>query len=102
MPKSCFDITVTLLQGQRPGSRSKVGVKVTGEGQISCLQRSILGALLFRVQQRAMGVIPSLRCLSVISGRVQIIAQMRSIGFNYDKNVSLFSCKNDYFILWSS
>ncbi len=37
-----------------------------------------------RVQQRAIGVITSLQvfvCMSVISGHMRVIAQMRSIGF---------------------
>ncbi len=50
-------------------SRSKVGIKVKGrvkvKGQISGAQRSIIGARLCRVQQRAMRVITNLRCLSV-------------------------------------
>ncbi len=41
----------------------------------------LLGARLCRVQQRALRVITSLRCLSVISGRMRIIVWMRSIGF---------------------
>ncbi len=73
-----------------------------GQGQSSGTQQSILGARLCRVQQRAIIVITSLRCLclcnqctytdnsmdavnlhlicvSVISGRIQIIAWMQSI-----------------------
>ncbi len=48
-------------------SRSKVGVKVKGQGQgqLSGAQRSISGARLCLVQQRAIGVIISVRCLSV-------------------------------------
>ncbi len=50
-------------QGQR--SRSRSLVKAKGQGRISGTQRSILGARLCRVQQRAIRVITSLRCLSV-------------------------------------
>ncbi len=39
--------------GQGHGSRSRVGGKVKGQGQICGTQRSILGARLCRVQQRA-------------------------------------------------
>ncbi len=39
--------------------------KVKGQGQLSGAQRSILGARLCRVQKRAIGVITSLRYLSV-------------------------------------
>ena len=58
--KSCFDITVPLLQGQgqRPVSRSKVAVKVKGQGKNSAAQWSILGAQLCRVQQRATTPLP--------------------------------------------
>ncbi len=67
MPKNVFYITVTLLNGQGKWSRSmsKVRVKVTGQGQLSSVQRSLIGAQLCRVQQRAIEVITSLRCLSV-------------------------------------
>ncbi len=46
-------------------SRSKVGVKVMGQGQTSGAQRSILGAWLCRVQLRAVRGITSLGCLCV-------------------------------------
>ncbi len=46
-------------------SRSKVGVKVMGQGQISGAQWMIIGAQHCRAQQRAIRVIISLRCLSV-------------------------------------
>ena len=44
--KSCFGITVILLQVQRSGSRSKVEIKVIGQGQGQTFgsQQSILGA----------------------------------------------------------
>ncbi len=48
-------------QGQRSGSR----VKAKSQGQISGTQQSILGARLCRLQQRAIEVMSSLRCLSV-------------------------------------
>ncbi len=60
-----FDITVTLLLGQGQRSGSRLFVKVKGQGKISGAQRSILGAQLCRVQQRAIRVITGLRCLSV-------------------------------------
>ena len=67
--KSCFDIPFMLIQGQgqRLESRSKVGSRscVKVKGQISGVQRSILGDRLCRVQQRAKIVITSLRVLSV-------------------------------------
>ncbi len=50
-------------QGQKSVSRSWVEFK--GQGQISGAQRSILGARLCRVQQRAIIVITSQRCSSV-------------------------------------
>ncbi len=55
----------SLLPCFKVKGRVKVGVKVMGQGQLSGAQRSILGARLCRVQQRAIGVITSLRCLSV-------------------------------------
>ncbi len=86
MPKSCFDITVTLLQGQRSGLRSKV--KVPGQGPRS---RSIFWRA--AVDIRGL-VLPSafksnrshyqskvFVCVSIISRRMPIIARMRSIGF---------------------
>ncbi len=60
-------MAVTLLYGQG----QKVGVKVKGQGQrsgkdqISGAQWSIIGARLCRLQQRAIRVITSLRCLCV-------------------------------------
>ncbi len=74
----------------RSGSRSKVGVKVTGQGHRSRSKDKVqlfillVGARLCQVQQRAIGVITSLEvfvCVSVISGRVWVISQMRPIGF---------------------
>ncbi len=44
--KSCFDITVTLFKVKVKGR-----VKVMDQGQISGMQRLILGARLCRVQQ---------------------------------------------------
>ncbi len=67
-------------QGHRSGSR----VKVKGQGQLSGAQWSILGARRCRVQQGAIGVITSFQafvCVFVISGRMRVIARMRSIGF---------------------
>ncbi len=56
--------------GSRSVSRSKVRVKDMGQGQISGAQRSILGARLCRMQQRATTTITSLRWLSkMIYGR---------------------------------
>ena len=77
-------------------SRSKVEVKVMGQGRIFGTQRSILGARLCQVQQRAT-TITSLRskvCVSVISQHMQIIAQMQSISFYFfymmeNSNVSI-------------
>ncbi len=60
----CFRVKVkgrVKVMGQ--GQRSQV--KVKGQGQISGAQRSILGARLCRVQQRAIRVITSVRCLCV-------------------------------------
>ncbi len=59
------------------------GWTVQGQGQMYGAQRSILGARLCRVQQRASTTITSLRSLSVsvIRGRLRIVAWMRSIGF---------------------
>ncbi len=81
MPKIVFYITVTLIQGQRSGSRSRV--KVKGQGQLSGAQRSILGARLCRVQQRAKRSHYQSKvivCVSVISRHVRLIARMWSIG----------------------
>ncbi len=71
-------------------SRSKVGVKVkgrgqgqmSGQGQFSGVQQSMIGARLCRVQQRAMShyQFKVFVCVSVISGRVRIITRMLSIG----------------------
>ncbi len=61
-------------------SMSKVRVKVKGEGQLFGAQRSILGARLCRVQQRAIGVITSLQVfvyVSVISGHMRVNARRR-------------------------
>ncbi len=87
MSKIVFLHGFYLALRSRSGSRSKVGSKVKvkgwGQGQISGAQRSIIGARLCRVQQRAIRVITSLKafvCASVISGRMRIIARMRSIG----------------------
>ncbi len=45
--QSCFDIPVTLLSGQRSGSRSKVGVKVTGaRSDFWCAAVNIRGSAL--------------------------------------------------------
>ena len=65
--------------------RSRVGVKVTSQGQISGAQQWILGVQLFRVQQRATIPITSLwswcLCVSVIDGHMAIIAWMQLSGF---------------------
>ncbi len=68
----------------RSRSRSKVGVNVKGQGHISGMQRSILGARLCRVHQRAKKSHYQSKvfvCVSVISGRVRIIVRMWLIGF---------------------
>ena len=78
--KTCFDITVTLLKGQGQRSRSSSRVKFKGQGQFSGAQRSILGARLCQVQQPAKKSHYQSKvfvCVSVISGRVRIIAQNR-------------------------
>ena len=59
--------------GQRSNAKNNIfawllpcfEVKVKGQGQMSGVQRSILGARLCQVQQRAIRVITSLRSLSV-------------------------------------
>ncbi len=86
----CFNITVTLLngQGQRSGSRSKVRVKVMGQGQMS---RSTFRRAAVDIRGSAL---PSAAksdgshyqskvfvCVSVFSRHMRIIARMRSIGF---------------------
>ncbi len=82
-----FYITVTLLkgQGQRSGSRSKV--KVMGQGQMS---RSSFWRAAVDIRGSALpSAAKSIRshyqfyvfvCVSLISGRMRIIARMRSIG----------------------
>ena len=84
----CFDITVTFIQGQRSGSRSKVGVKVTGQGQRSRLlfwraAVDIRGSALPSAVKSNRSHCQSkvLVCVSIISRRVRVIARMRSIGF---------------------
>ncbi len=55
----CYLVTTLLGQGQSLASRSNVRAKVMGQGQISCVQQSILGARLCRVQQRPTALITS-------------------------------------------
>ncbi len=80
----CIGITVTLLWGQGQRSRSKVGVKVRvkviGRGQTSSMQRSILGARLCRVHQRAIRVITSPRCLSACLKSLRVCGLLRECG----------------------
>ncbi len=77
-----------LLQSQRSGSRSKVGVKVMGRGQSS---RSNFWRAAVDIRGSAL---PSAAksnkshyqsrvfvCVSVIRGRIRIITRMWSIGF---------------------
>ncbi len=88
--KSCFDITVTLIQGQgqRSESRSKVGVKVMGQGQRirSNFWRAavdIRGSALPSAAKSNKSHYQSevFVCVSVINRHMRIIARMRSIGF---------------------
>ncbi len=81
MTRNRVYITVRLHKGQGQRSRSRSWVKAKVQGQISDTQRSILGARLCRVQQRATdpyyqskGIV----CVSVISGCMRIIARMWS------------------------
>ncbi len=90
MPKLCFDINVTLLQGQgqRSGSRSNLKVKVTGQGQRS---RSIFWRESVDIRGSALpSAVKSNRsqyqskvfvCVSIISRRMRIIARMPTTGF---------------------
>ena len=102
MPRIVFYITVTLIygQGQRSGSRSKVGAKVTGRGQgqgqrLGSRSKVEVKSNFWRAAVDSMGsALPSaaksnnhhyqskvIVCVSVISRRRRIIAHMQSIGF---------------------
>ncbi len=78
MPKSCFDITITLLYCQR--SRTKVGVKVMGRGQISAADiraESSKEQIPFTSHYQSKVFV----CVFVIRGHTLMIVRMWSISF---------------------
>ena len=73
MPKNCvFAWLLPCFKGKVTG-----WAEGQGQGQISGVQRSKLGARLCQVQQRAITVITSRRCLSVISGCIFVRLNFR-------------------------
>ncbi len=79
-----LSVYVSELSGLNLALRSKVGVNVMGQRQISGVQRSTLGDWFCRVQQRALKSHYQSKkfvSVSVTYGRMQIIVQMHSTHF---------------------
>ena len=82
----CFDITATSVQGQRLGSRSKVGVKVMDQGHRSNSKRVAVDIRGSASQSAAESNKRHYQskvfvCVSVTRGHIPIIVRMRSISF---------------------
>ena len=86
MPKFVFLHQCYIALRSRLKVVVKVRVKVTGQGQIFGMQRSIVDIRGSTLPSAAMSDNHHYQskmyvCVSVMSGRLWIIAQMRSIGF---------------------
>ncbi len=92
-PKSCFDLTVTLLYGQGQRSESRSQVKVKGQGRISGVQWSILGARLCQVQQGAKeNDYLSKMFLCVLTNRADAVDRLLILDVFVDKNLGRLAC----------
>ncbi len=98
-PLPCFRVKVKGRgQGQRSGSRSKVEVKVKGQVKVKFWRAAVdnRGSALPSAAKsnKSHYQFKVFVCVSVISGRMRIIARMRSIGvlmIYYNKEKHFFS-----------